>query len=148
NGQQNNTYTGKGGVPIGNFFTRALYALKYGETNLLLNSNINADSRILYDREPLDRVEKVAPFLTLDADPYPAIVGGRIVRIVDAYTTSDAYPYSERKSLESLTTDISTPRLGVPQIPRDEVNYMRNSVKATVDAYDGTVTLYAWDESD
>lgn len=147
-GQVNNTYEGKGGVSIGNFFRRLLYAVKYGETNLLLNSNINAESRILYNREPVDRIQQVAPFLTLDRDPYPALVNGRIVWIVDAYTTSDSYPYSERKSLESLTTDVQSSRLGVPQVPRDEINYIRNSVKATVDAYDGTVTLYAWDESD
>ncbi|GGO25674.1 UPF0182 protein [Microbispora rosea subsp. aerata] len=147
-GQVNNTYQGKGGVPIGNFFRRLLYAVKYGETNLLLNSNINSESRILYIREPAARIQQVAPFLTLDRDPYPAVVDGRIVWIVDAYTTSDSYPYSERKSLESLTTDVQTSRLGVPQVPRDEINYIRNSVKATVDAYDGTVTLYAWDETD
>ncbi|MEU8174162.1 UPF0182 family protein [Microbispora hainanensis] len=147
-GQVNNTYEGKGGVSIGNFFRRLLYTVKYGETNLLLNSNINAESRILYNREPVQRIQQVAPFLTLDRDPYPAVVDGRIVWIVDAYTTSDSYPYSERKSLESLTTDVQSSRLGVPQVPRDEINYIRNSVKATVDAYDGTVTLYAWDESD
>ncbi|WUP74484.1 UPF0182 family protein [Microbispora hainanensis] len=147
-GQVNNTYEGKGGVSIGNFFRRLLYAVKYGETNLLLNSNINDESRILYNREPVQRIQQVAPFLTLDRDPYPAVVDGRIVWIVDAYTTSDSYPYSERKSLESLTTDVQSSRLGVPQVPRDEINYIRNSVKATVDAYDGTVTLYAWDESD
>ncbi|WP_327047756.1 UPF0182 family protein [Microbispora sp. NBC_01189] len=147
-GQVDSTYEGKGGVSVGNFFRRLLYAVKYGETNLLLNSNINPESRILYNREPVDRIQQVAPFLTLDRDPYPSVVGGRIVWIVDAYTTSDSYPYSERKSLESLTTDVQTSRLGVPQVPRDEVNYIRNSVKATVDAYDGTVTLYAWDEKD
>ncbi|MEW9534275.1 UPF0182 family protein [Microbispora sp. NPDC049125] len=147
-GQVNNTYDGKGGVPIGGFFRRALYALKYGETNLLLNSNINSDSRIMYTREPIERIQQVAPFLTLDRDPYPSIVDGRIVWIVDGYTTSDDYPYSERRSLESLTTDISTTRLGVQQVPHDEINYIRNSVKATVDAYDGTVTLYAWDSKD
>ncbi|WP_214110571.1 UPF0182 family membrane protein [Acrocarpospora catenulata] len=147
-GQKNNTYTGRGGVSVGGIFNRFLYALKYGETNLLLNSNINTDSRILYIREPIERIQQVAPFLTLDRDPYPAVVGGRIVWIVDAYTTSDAYPYSEPKSLETLTTDVSTSRLGVPQLPRDIINYMRNSVKATVDAYDGTVTLYEWDSSD
>ncbi|WP_157249610.1 UPF0182 family protein [Nonomuraea typhae] len=148
-GQKNNTYAGRGGVPIGNFFTKLLYAAKYGETNLLLSSDVNEYSRILYDRKPLDRIGKVAPFLTLDKDPYPAIVNNRIVWIVDGYTTSDSYPYSQRKSLGELTTDVQTSRLiaGQPQaVPTDVINYMRNSVKATVDAYDGTVTLYAWDE--
>ncbi|GII93017.1 UPF0182 protein [Sinosporangium siamense] len=147
NGQKNYTYQGKGGVPIGNFFTRMLYAVKYGEPNLLLSSDVNSDSRIMYVRKPLERVQRVAPYLTLDQDPYPAIANGRVVWIVDGYTTSDHYPYSERRSLRTLTTDVISERLGQP-LPRDDVNYMRNSVKATVDAYDGTVTLYAWDEND
>ncbi|MEV0587325.1 UPF0182 family protein [Nonomuraea sp. NPDC050310] len=150
NGQQNNTYGGKGGVPIGNFFTKLAYAAKYGETNLLLSSYVNDHSRIMYTRRPLERVQKVAPFLTLDKDPYPAVIDGRIVWIVDGYTTTDSYPYSERKSWEDLTTDVRTARLPGAQAvqPRDEINYLRNSVKATVDAYDGTVTLYAWDDAD
>lgn len=150
-GQKNNTYGGQGGVKIGSFFTKLLYAAKYGETNLLLSSDVNEYSRIMYERKPLERVEKVAPFLTLDKDPYPAIVKGRIVWIVDGYTTSDSYPYSQRKSLEELTTDVRTRSLvgAQPQaLPQDEINYMRNSVKATVDAYDGTVSLYAWDDAD
>nr|WP_066371187.1 UPF0182 family protein [Herbidospora mongoliensis] len=149
NGQKNNTYGGSGGVPIGGLFTRFIYALKYGETNLLLNSSINDESRIMYIRKPIERIQAVAPFLTLDRDPYPAIVDGRIKWIVDAYTTSDAYPYAEPRSLETLTTDVtSSLQPGVPQVPRDNINYIRNSVKATVDAYDGTVTLYAWDDTD
>ncbi|MFI9556864.1 UPF0182 family membrane protein [Nonomuraea endophytica] len=150
-GQKNNTYAGNGGVPIGGFFTKLLYAAKYGETNLLLSSDVNDFSRILYERKPLERVGKVAPFLTLDKDPYPAIVNNRIVWIVDGYTTSDFYPYSQRKSLGDLTTDVQTSKLVAGQpvpAPTDVINYMRNSVKATVDAYDGTVTLYAWDDAD
>ncbi len=147
-GQVNTTYTGKGGVAIGNFFTRMLYAGKYGETNLLLSSAINDKSRILYNRDPRDRVQQVAPFLTLDGDPYPAIVNGRILWIVDGYTMSEDYPYAERRSFGDMTRDTSTDRLLTPQQPRDQINYIRNSVKATVDAYDGTVSLYAWDEKD
>ena len=147
-GQENTVYTGKGGVPIGNFFNRLLYAGKYGETNLLLSSDINSKSKILYDRDPRDRVQQVAPFLTLDGDPYPAIVNGRVLWIVDGYTMSEDYPYSERRSLGDMTRDTSTDRLLTPQQPRDQINYIRNSVKATVDAYDGTVTLYAWDDGD
>lgn len=150
NGQQNNTYAGKGGVPIGNFFTKLAYAAKYGETNLLLSSEVNEHSRIMYTRRPLERVQKVAPFLTLDKDPYPAVVDGRILWIVDGYTTTDNYPYAARRSWGDLTTDVRSATLpgGQSVQPRDEVNYLRNSVKATVDAYDGTVTLYAWDDSD
>ncbi|MFJ2029003.1 UPF0182 family protein [Streptosporangium sp. NPDC087985] len=147
-GQQNTTYDGKGGVPVGSFLNRLLYAAKYSEKNLLLSSDINDKSKILYERNPQQRIAKVAPFLSLDDNPYPAIVDGRVVWIVDAYTTSNAYPYSDSRSLEAMTRDLVTdPRLVVPQ-PRDQINYMRNAVKATVDAYDGTVTLYAWDEKD
>ncbi|GAA2897118.1 UPF0182 family protein [Streptosporangium fragile] len=147
-GQKNTTYTGKGGVPVGSFFNRMLYAAKYSEINLLLSGDINEKSKILYERNPQERIAKVAPFLSLDNNPYPAIVDGRVVWIADAYTTSNAYPYSQSKSLEAMTRDtVTDPRLVVPQ-PRDQINYMRNSVKATVDAYDGTVTLYAWDEKD
>lgn len=147
-GQENTVYTGKGGVPIGNFLTRMLYAAKYGETNLLLSSDINPKSRILYNRDPRQRIEQVAPFLTLDSDPYPAIVNGRILWIVDGYTMSEDYPYSERRSFGDMTRDTTTERLLAAQQPRDHINYIRNSVKATVDAYDGTVTLYAWDDKD
>ncbi|MET8389950.1 UPF0182 family protein [Streptosporangium canum] len=147
-GQQNTTYVGKGGVPVGSFLNRVLYAAKYGEKNLLLSSDINDKSKILYERNPLDRIAKVAPFLSLDDNPYPAIVDGRVVWIADAYTTSNAYPYSDSRSLEAMTRDtVTDPRLVVQQ-PRDQINYMRNAVKATVDAYDGTVNLYAWDETD
>ncbi|MEV7011806.1 UPF0182 family protein [Streptosporangium sp. NPDC051022] len=147
-GQQNTTYTGKGGVPVGSFVNRLLYAAKYGETNLLLSGDINDKSKILYERNPQERIAKVAPFLSLDDNPYPAIVDGKVVWIVDAYTTSNSYPYSDSRSLESMTRDtVTDPRLVVQQ-PRDNINYMRNAVKATVDAYDGTVTLYAWDDKD
>ena len=112
-------------------------------------TRINAESQILYVRDPRERVERAAPWLTLDADPYATVVDGRIVWIVDGYTTSDAYPYSQRQAFGEVTTDSLTTQAGTTVVPiRDQVNYMRNSVKATVDAYDGTVTLYAWDESD
>lgn len=147
-GQANTTYTGKGGVPVGSFFNRLVYAAKYGEKNILLSGDINDDSKILYERNPRDRVAKVAPFLTLDGNPYPAVVDGRITWIVDGYTLSNDYPYSQSKSLASMTEDATVLRGVVAQQPRDQVNYIRNSVKATVDAYDGTVTLYAWDPKD
>nr|WP_189235417.1 UPF0182 family protein [Planomonospora parontospora] len=147
-GQQNTTYTGKGGVPVGSFFNRMLYAAKYSEINLLLSGDVNAKSKILYERDPAQRVAKVAPFLSLDNNAYPAVVDGRVVWIIDAYTTSNAYPYSTSKSLEEMTRDTATdPRLAVQQ-PRDRINYMRNSAKAVVDAYDGTVQIYAWDDKD
>jgi len=149
NNQQVSTqYTGKGGVPIGSFFHRLLYAAKYNEPNFILSGAINQNSKILYIRNPRDRVQQVAPFLTLDGDPYPAIVNGRILWIIDGYTISNGYPYSQSNSLRDMTRDTSTEAHRVVGQPADRINYIRNSVKATVDAYDGTVTLYAWDDSD
>ena len=148
-GQVNNTYQGTGGVPMGNFFGRVLFATKFQDPNILLTDLVNADSRIMWDRNPAQRVKKVAPWLTTDQDPYPVVVDGRIKFIVDGYTTSNEYPYSTRVSLsDALSDSISTRTVPQQLQPRDQVNYMRNSVKAVVDAYDGTVTLYAWDESD
>jgi uncharacterized membrane protein (UPF0182 family) len=148
-GQKNYTYTGSGGVPMGSLFGRLLFATKFQDSNILLTDLVNSESRILWDRTPLTRVSKAAPWLTLDQDPYAVVVEGRIKWIVDAYTTSNDYPYSSRLSLSDATADSITSR-NVPAglQPRDQVNYMRNSVKAVVDAYDGTVTLYAWDEAD
>ncbi|MCG5216597.1 UPF0182 family protein [Streptosporangium sp. KLBMP 9127] len=147
-GQQNTTYQGKGGVPIGSFFNRLLYAAKYSEINMLLSGDVNAGSKILYVRNPRERIAKVAPFLQMDANPYPAIVDGRVVWIVDGYTMSNEYPYSQSKSLGDMVRDTATDTRAIAQQPRDEINYMRNSVKATVDAHDGTVNLYAWDDTD
>jgi hypothetical protein len=148
-GQQNTTYTGRGGVTVGSLFRRVLYGVKFQEGNLLLSNRINSDSRILYDRVPRHRVQKAAPWLTVDGDPYPAVVDGRVVWILDGYTTTNGYPYSARTSLGEATTDaLSRQTQAIAAQPGENVNYIRNSVKATVDAYDGTVTLYAWDESD
>ncbi|MEP6697539.1 MAG: UPF0182 family protein, partial [Pseudonocardiales bacterium] len=145
--QVNNTYTGKGGVPISNTARKIAYALKFRETNIVLNSAVTTKSRILYVRDPRQRVEKVAPFLEVDGDPYPAVIGGRIQWIVDGYTTSDGYANAQPTTLGEATTDTFTNR-GTAGQPQAQVNYIRNSVKATVDAYDGTVTLYAFDEKD
>jgi uncharacterized membrane protein (UPF0182 family) len=101
----------------------------------------------MYVRDPRSRVEKVAPFLTIDGDPYPAMVDGRIKWILDGYTTSATYPYAQRINLATETRDELTNQ-GTFALARDNVNYMRNSVKATVDAYDGTVTLYQFDDQD
>jgi len=147
NGQKNYTYTGKGGVPMGSLLDRVVFALKYKEQNILLSNLINKDSRILFDRSPKQRVQKVAPWLTIDGDPYPSIVNGKIVWILDGYTTSDGYPYSKKTLLSSATTDSLTTATNSTQLQRP-VNYIRNSVKATVDAFDGTVSLYAWDPND
>lgn len=146
-GGESYTYTGEGGVEIGSFTRRLLYSIKEQESNFLLSEAVNKDSKLLYVRNPRDRVEKVAPFLTLDGDPYPAVVDGRVQWIVDGYTTAATYPYAEKVNLQTETTDELTNR-GTFQLAREDVNYMRNSVKATVDAYDGTVKLYEYDDTD
>jgi uncharacterized membrane protein (UPF0182 family) len=149
NGQANNTYNGEGGVEVGSLFRKILFAVKYQEGNILLSNLVNSESKILYDREPRVRVQKAAPWLTLDGNAYPAIIDGRIVWILDAYTTTNGYPYSTRESLDQATADSITASSAFVASQRgDQVNYIRNSVKATVDAYDGTVTLYEWDEQD
>nr|WP_281262393.1 UPF0182 family protein [Allonocardiopsis opalescens] len=148
-GQQSYTYTGDSGVPVGGFFNRLLYAIVLRDANFLLStSELNSESQILLNREPRERIQQVAPFLSLDGNPYPAVVDGRIVWIVDAYTVSDAYPYSQRVSFGEATSDTSTQTGAVQQQPTDRLNYIRNSVKATVDAYTGEVNLYEWDTED
>ncbi|MGM7668827.1 UPF0182 family membrane protein [Microbacterium sp. A93] len=145
---QDTTYTfaGDGGPAVGSFFNQLVYAIKFGSTEILLSSDVNDESQILYDRNPLERVQKIAPYLTVDSNAYPAIVGDRVQWIVEGYTTSNDFPYSTGQQLDSATRDAlntdATANL------TGQVNYIRNSVKATVDAYDGTVTLYAWDEED
>ncbi len=139
------TFEGEGGPAVGNTFTKLLYALKFQSEQILFSNLVNEDSQILYDRDPKTRVQKVAPYLELDSDPYPSVVDGRIVWIVDGYTTSSTYPYSTGVSLSDAIADSNVPS---PTLAIDDINYIRNSVKATVDAYDGSVTLYAWDEED
>jgi len=149
NGQKNVTYSGTGGVPVGSLVNKLVFALKYQEQRILLSSLINKDSKILFERNPRDRVAKVAPWLTLDGDPYPALVDGKILWIIDAYTTSAGYPYSKQTTLSSATSDALTANSSAVTAQGNEsINYIRNSVKATVDAYDGTVTLYQWDTKD
>ncbi|QDE34399.1 UPF0182 family protein [Microbacterium foliorum] len=139
------TFEGDGGPQIGSTFTKLLYALKFQSEQILFSNLVNEESQILYDRDPTTRVQKVAPYLELDSDPYPSVVDGRVVWIVDGYTTSATYPYSTNVSLSEAIADSNIPS---PTLAIDEINYIRNSVKATVDAYDGSVTLYAWDEED
>lgn len=144
-GEQKTTFSGDGGPNIGNWLNRVLYSMKFQAADILFSSAINDESQILYDRHPALRVQKVAPYLTLDSDPYPTVVDGRIVWVIDGYTTSNNYPYSTLVSYASAVADSSNPN---PRPVVDDINYIRNSVKATVDAYDGSVTLYAWDDED
>jgi uncharacterized membrane protein (UPF0182 family) len=119
--------TGKGSVTLSNYLKKLVLAAELGDRNLLLSGNLTSDSRVLLHRNVVDRVSMIAPFLELDADPYLVIADGRLVWAIDAYTKSDLFPHASREG---------------------GINYLRNSVKVTVDAYDGTVELYAWDESD
>ena len=147
-GNENNatyTFSGDGGPELDNLFKQLLYALKFQSEQIILSDAITSDSQILYDRHPATRVAKVAPYLTLDNDPYPAVVDGRLVWIVDGYTTSADYPYSTPVQVSQAIADTYRP---APQLAFDTVNYMRNAVKATVDAYSGEVVLYAWDTED
>jgi uncharacterized membrane protein (UPF0182 family) len=144
---QKSTYDGGGGVNVGGTLHRLAFAIYYRERNILLSGAINSDSKIIFVRDPTDRVEKVAPFLKVDGDPYPAVVNGRVLWILDGYTTLNGYPYAQHETLGDVTTD-SRSGQGTRRLPNQEVNYIRNSVKATVDAYDGTVTLYQFDEKD
>ena len=139
---KNYTYTGSGGVKLGNWLARSVFAAKFAERNFLFSNVIGPDSKILFNRDPAERVKAVAPWLTTDSTVYPAIVNKKMVWIVDGYTTLDNYPYSELTSLSSATADSTEVALN-RLVPEKQVSYIRNSVKATVDAYDGTVTLYA-----
>lgn len=144
----NYTYDGKGGVEIGNLFDRTMYAAKYRELNFLLSDRVGSESKLLYDRDPRERVEKVAPWLTTDSATYPAVIDGHIKWIVDGYTTLDSLPYSQRASLSDATQDALNPDGTTQRLVNDKVGYIRNSVKATVDAYDGSVDLYEFDKED
>ena len=141
------TYEGNGGVGIGSMWRRLLYATYFRESNFLLSSVFNDKSKLLYVRDPVARVHKVAPFLTLDNDPYPAVVDGKIIWILDGYTTAATYPYAQVIDWRNATRDTQTEVRTFPEA-RQDVNYVRNSVKATVDAYTGKVTLYEFDDTD
>jgi uncharacterized protein len=138
------SYDGDGGIQLSSFGRRLAFALRFRDINLLISGNLTSQSRVMFNRDIRDRVEKVAPFLQWDGDPYAVVVNGRIMFVRDGYTVTDHYPYVQRINLgEAARRDGSTGD-GV----RGSGNYIRNSVKAVVDAYTGKVTLYAFDESD
>jgi len=138
------TFTGNGGPTLGNLVTRLAYALKFQSEQILLSDAVNDKSQILYKRDPIERVKAVAPYLTIDNDAYPAVVDGKVQWIIDGYTTSSNYPYSRAENFSQSIADTSTTKA----FARGSINYIRNSVKATVDAYTGAVKLYAWDTKD
>lgn len=151
NSEVKTTYSGNGGPSIGNAWERLMYALRFRSTEVFFSNQVNEHSQILFDRNPATRVSKVAPYLRLDKKPYPAVVDmdgdpstpKRVVWIIDAYTTTDNYPYAAH---QNVVTPSETTLGGLIQV--DRYNYMRNSVKAVVDAYDGSVKLYQWDAKD
>ena len=131
---RNNRYDGAGGVRVGSFINRLAFAWQFGDLNLFISGEINNVSRIQYRRQIAERVSTIAPFLRLDDDPYIVAAEGRLFWVQDAYTISDHYPYSDPAS------DVGDSAEGF--------NYIRNSVKVTIDAYDGTPTFYVVDDSD
>jgi hypothetical protein len=148
-GEQRTTYDGGGGVGVGSWNRKLAYAVKYHDLNFLFSGSINPESRVLDTRNPVDRVKKVAPWLTVDGDPYPVVEDGHVQWVVDGYTTSSHYPNSQLQSLGNATSDsLTSQSTNLRSLAGGRVNYIRNSVKATVDAYTGKVTMYAWDEKD
>jgi uncharacterized protein len=131
-------YDGQGGVPIGNWWRRLAYAYEQANLKILISNYFTPNSRIHYYRNVRERVQHVAPFLLLDNDPYMIVVNGRLKWIIDAYTTSDRYPYSEAVAHEQETKLITN----------RNINYVRNPVKVVVDAKDGTMDFYVVDETE
>ncbi len=127
-------YKGKDGVKLSNFVRRAAFALRFGSLDPLISGQITSNTKLLMERDIRARVTKLAPFLQYDADPYPVVLGNRTVWVMDGYTTTDQYPYGQTLSGEGSLSK--------------SFNYVRNSVKVTVDAYQGTVTFYVFDKTD
>jgi uncharacterized membrane protein (UPF0182 family) len=137
-------YEGDGGVQLSDIGRRLAFAVRFRDINLLISGNIKNESRLMFNRDIRDRVERAAPFLQWDGDPYAVVVDGRIKYVRDGYTTSSNYPYAQRIDLADAARRNELGSRGVEGIG----NYIRNSVKAVVDAYSGEVTLYAFDEQD
>ncbi len=144
NDTQTFNYDGDGGVQLSSMARRLAFALRFRDVNLLLSGNVTSQSRLMFNRDIRERVEKVAPFLQWDGDPYAVVVDGRIMFVRDGYTTSNDYPYVQRIDFADAARHDASTGGGV----KGSGNYIRNSVKAVVDAYTGKVTLYAFDESD
>jgi uncharacterized membrane protein (UPF0182 family) len=139
-------YEGEAGIPVGGFLRRLAFAWNFQDVNLLISGLIDEESKVLLNTAIGERIAKVAPFLSYDDDPYAALVDGRLVWIQDGYTTSSRYPYAE---LHDLRAEAGATEEGVPNASLPEIgNYIRNSVKVVVDAYDGTMTFYTTDTDD
>jgi uncharacterized membrane protein (UPF0182 family) len=140
-------YQGKGGVPLNSFLRRLAYAYDFGNLKLLISNYINRSSRIHYYRTVRDRARQIAPFLTYDSDPYIAIIEGRLKWILDAYTTSDRYPYSEPLNHSNDVGEFANNAV-IVQLAQAQTNYLRDAAKVVIDAYDGTVEFFVIDEAD
>ena len=132
-------YKGDGGVQLSSFFKQVMFAVRFNDINLLISSQITNDSRLMFDRGVQARVAKAAPFLSLDADPYPVLVGGHIDWVQDAYTTTDNYPYAQNADTSAVAQGSGL---------NTNFNYVRNSVKVVIDAYTGKMTFYVMDPND
>ena len=132
-------YSGEGGVGIGSFLRRLGFALRYSELNLLISNQLSDDSKLIMERNIVSRVKKAAPFLYTDNDPYLALIDGNLFWIIDMYTVSDKYPYAQPADTRRINENSGLPV---------NFNYLRNSVKAVVNAYDGTMNFYVVDEND
>ncbi len=139
-GQNQEThYSGDGGVQLSSFFRRVMFAFRFGDINMLISDQLTSNSRVMFDRQIQVRVAKAAPFLSLDSDPYAALVNGHIDYIQDAYTTTDSYPYAQNADTSALSSASGLPA---------NFNYIRNSVKVVTDAYTGMMTFYVMDPND
>jgi uncharacterized protein len=136
---QPTTYTGDDGVEANSLVRRAAFALRFGDLNPLISDFMTDNSRVVYVRDVIERVTKLAPFLHADTDPYPVVIDGQVQWVVDLYTTTSRYPYAQMADTDQVASSSGLNR---------RFNYVRNSVKATVDAYEGTVTFYVMDDQD
>ncbi len=145
---RSNSYDGAGGIELGGFMRRAAFALRFGHVDVLISGRLENDSKVLLERNIRSRLDKVAPFLSSDGDPYIVLVDGELKWVVDMYTISDRYPYSQStiSDTTAFTGRLNQSR-GNPALP-NQFNYIRNSVKAVVDAHDGSMTFYVVDDAD
>jgi hypothetical protein len=132
-------YSAQGGVPLNSFLTKAAFALRLGSFNLLISDQVTSKSRIMFVRDPIQMAQKAAPFLSFDNDPYAVIDDGHIDWVVDGYTTTNQYPYSQNADTQQVPLNNGLP---------SSYNYVRNSVKVIIDAYTGQMTFYVRDPSD
>ncbi|MEL6551983.1 MAG: UPF0182 family protein [Cyanobacteria bacterium J06621_11] len=147
-GNATNTYDGAGGVAMGSLLRRSAYAIEFGTFKPLISNYFTTESKVHYHRNIVDRAKQIVPFLELDSDPYLAIIDGRFKWILDGYTTSDRYPYSEPLS---RSRDVNALLSNQPQLTGmvdAGTNYIRDAAKVVIDAYDGTLTIYALDQND